>query len=250
MFIIAAIEDKLRILPDQFDCSPHDALIEQIELKYTNKVLLDVGLCVSFYDFLHIGDPYVYPAEGACHQKVRFRMVVFRPFAGEIITGRILSSSREGVIVSLGFFEDILIPHYLLQQPASYDPMKNQWVWNYDADSDAFSMDKGEEVRFKVKTINFTTITNTVKERRTSIVSETRDLKRLTGAPGSSSGSISGMADQSLSEPLTRRRASSSVGINDPKGVPGSSTEKPDPPAMQLIATVQEDGLGLLSWWR
>jgi DNA-directed RNA polymerase III subunit RPC8 len=59
-------------------------LIEQIDAKFANKVLLDVGLCITHFDFLEIEDPYVYPAEGCAHQRVKFRMVVFRPFAGEV----------------------------------------------------------------------------------------------------------------------------------------------------------------------
>lgn len=48
---------------------------------------MDCGLCICFYDLLKAGDPIVYPAEGCCHQAVTFRLVVFRPFVGEIITG-------------------------------------------------------------------------------------------------------------------------------------------------------------------
>jgi len=253
MFVIAAVEDKLRILPEQFDRSPADVLIEQIELKYANKVLPEVGLCISFYDFVHIGDPYIYPAEGACHQVVKFRLVVFRPFAGEIITGKILSSSREGVRVTLGFFDDILIPHFLLQQPSLYKAATNTWVWNYDSEDEnsTFSMDRGEEVRFKVRTISFVTVTNTVKERRTSVQSETRSPRLVTsaaagtaGAAGAAggAGTVGGGAGQdSAPEQLTRRR-SSSIAEAESKGG--------EPAAMQIVASVQEDGLGLVSWWR
>lgn len=58
--------------------------MDQIDIKFANKIILDVGLCISLFDFLEIGDPYVYPAEGSAHQRVKFRMVVFRPFAGEV----------------------------------------------------------------------------------------------------------------------------------------------------------------------
>ncbi len=75
-------------------------LTEQIELKYCNKVLVDAGLCISFYDFLEVGDPYIYPAEGATHQSVKFRLVVFRPFSGEIVVGRIVGSDKDGLRVS------------------------------------------------------------------------------------------------------------------------------------------------------
>jgi DNA-directed RNA polymerase III subunit RPC8 len=75
--------------------------------------LVDVGLCICFYDFIEVGDPYIYPAEGSAHQKVKFRLgmssqmlknyllnifvVVFRPFIGEIIAGRICSCREDGI---------------------------------------------------------------------------------------------------------------------------------------------------------
>lgn len=55
---------------------------------FSTQVLLDCGLCICFYDLLEAGDPIVYPAEGCCHQAVAFRLVVFRPFVGEIIIGK------------------------------------------------------------------------------------------------------------------------------------------------------------------
>ena len=78
-------------------------------------MLVDVGLCISFYDLIEVGDPYIYPSEGSSHQKVKFRLgnvtqsaivacgtltavlVVFRPFIGEVLTGRISSCKEDGI---------------------------------------------------------------------------------------------------------------------------------------------------------
>ena len=84
MFLLAVIEDKLRTLPDQFARDSEAVLLDQIDIKFANKVLVDVGLCITLFDFLEVGDPYIYPAEGSAHQRVKFRMVVFRPFVGEV----------------------------------------------------------------------------------------------------------------------------------------------------------------------
>ena len=124
-------------------------LKEQIEIKYSNKILLHVGLCITFYDFVSIGDPYIYPSEGSSIQIVKFRMVVFRPFAGEIMTGKLISSNREGLKISVDFFDDILIPAALLQAPCVYNPVDGLWTWKYGENHDTdFVMDIGEEVGF------------------------------------------------------------------------------------------------------
>ena len=112
---------------------------------------MEVGLCICFYDFLDVGDPYVYPAEGCCHQQVRFRLVVFRPFVGEVITAKVVSSTISGLRVSMGFFDDVIIPSHLLQQPSEYSESTGQWVWRYGEDEDAeFSICIGDEVRDKI----------------------------------------------------------------------------------------------------
>ena len=74
MFVLIVMEDIIKILPDQFDLNFTDVLIQQIESKYSNRVIPDVGLCISFYDFIEISDPYSYPSEGAAHQLTKFRL--------------------------------------------------------------------------------------------------------------------------------------------------------------------------------
>nr|XP_020838369.1 DNA-directed RNA polymerase III subunit RPC8 isoform X1 [Phascolarctos cinereus]XP_020838370.1 DNA-directed RNA polymerase III subunit RPC8 isoform X1 [Phascolarctos cinereus] len=53
-----------------------------------------------------------------------FRYVVFHPFLDEILIGVIKGCSPDGVHVSLGFFDDILIPPESLQQPAKLSVMR------------------------------------------------------------------------------------------------------------------------------
>jgi DNA-directed RNA polymerase III subunit RPC8 len=105
-------------------------------------------LCISFYDFVDIGDPYVYPSEGAAHQLVKFRLIVFRPFVGEIIVGKITSSNKDGIKVSVDFFDDILIPASLLQNPSVFNSEEGLWIWKYEEND--LTLDIGEEVYFTV----------------------------------------------------------------------------------------------------
>lgn len=123
------------------------SLHHSTKLHQSFQVLLDVGLCISFYDFIRVDDGYIYPAEGCAHQRAEFHLVVFRPFVGEVISGRVTSCSREGVKVSLGFFNDIIIPSYLLQSPSEFDPVKSVWVWRYEEADAEFVLGANEEVR-------------------------------------------------------------------------------------------------------
>jgi DNA-directed RNA polymerase III subunit RPC8 len=212
-------------------------LVEQIDIKYSNKVLQDVGLCISFYDFLDVQDPYIYPAEGSTHQFVKFRMIIFRPFIGEILVGRIASSNADGIKVSMEFFDDILIPAYLLRQPAEFRESVGMWLWKFTncdggGDDDAggetaeLQMERDETIRFRVKDIKFNCLSVSAKGVQVTTTTESRNSLHR----GSSE----------VEDGVLRRRSSSSVGLNE---------DALQRPALQVIGSTNEDGLGLVSWW-
>jgi len=54
-----------------------------------------------------------------------FRLIVFRPFVGEVLTGRIMAATHTGIRISLEFFDDIFIPAHLIFSIASlYPPLE------------------------------------------------------------------------------------------------------------------------------
>uniref|UniRef100_A0A8C1A106 DNA-directed RNA polymerase subunit n=1 Tax=Cyprinus carpio carpio TaxID=630221 RepID=A0A8C1A106_CYPCA len=143
-------------------------------------------------------------------QQVHFRYVVFHPFLDEILVGKIKGCSAEGVHVSLGLFDDIIIPPESLQQPAKFDEAEQVWVWEYETDEGAHDlfMDQGEEIRFRVVDEVF--------------------------------------IDTSPTGPSTEKEAPS-ADTAPPAGAEDSEQQKEAP--YTLIGSVSEPGLGLLSWW-
>ena len=227
MFVIVRLEDKLRTLPEHFDRDPEEVLREQIENKYANRVMTNVGLFVRCLDFSKVEDPYIYPSEGAAHQIAVFRMIVFRPFLGEVIVGSITTSSVEGLCVSIGFFDDILIPPHFLPQPAEFNPKTSIWVWKYEGND--FEMEVGDAIRFKVKTINFTTVTTSVRGSvQATTVSETHKTSNALPMPSGGPDAVSS------------KKRSLSVDL---------SAEDKVPAVMQIIGSADELGLGNPIWW-
>jgi DNA-directed RNA polymerase III subunit RPC8 len=70
------------------------------------------------YDILKIEGGLIHPGDGGPHFQAEFRLVVFKPFVGEVMTARLTRSSLEGLYLSTGFFDDILIQDGNLQEPA------------------------------------------------------------------------------------------------------------------------------------
>ncbi|XP_055855965.1 DNA-directed RNA polymerase III subunit RPC8 [Episyrphus balteatus] len=153
MFALAELKDTIRIAPDQFHLKLVEAIRDEINRKLANKVLLNVGLCIALKDIVSLKDSIILPGDGASHTEVIFRYIVFRPAIGNVVTGKIRSCSREGVHVTLGFFDDILIPPSALQHPSRFEETEQAWVWEYPVDDgekhDLF-MDIGEPIKFRV----------------------------------------------------------------------------------------------------
>ncbi|KAM6957088.1 DNA-directed RNA polymerase III subunit RPC8 [Aplochiton taeniatus] len=210
MFVVVEMIDTVRIPPWNFHRHLNDAICEELNKKLANKIVYNVGLCICLYDITKLEDSYIFPGDGASHTKVHFRYVVFHPFLDEILIGKIKYCSQEGVYVSLGFFDDILIPPESLQQPAKFDEAEQVWVWEYDTDEGAHDlyMDQGEEIRFRV----------------------TDEVFLDTSPTGPSA-------------------ATTTETLGQPAAPPAEDMGQKKEPPYTLIGTICEPGLGLLSWW-
>lgn len=263
MFILTTIVDTIRVPAHMLALPTLVALHKEIDTKFPNRVLMDVGLVICRYgDCLKISHGSCVPGDGGSHHECLFRLVVFRPFVEEVCLGRIVKSTAEGVQVSLGeFFQDIFIPAYWMLRPSHYDEKIGLWVWtpNYDDDDgdgdgednnamdpdvtnsqeqgkankkeeesgDRFEMEIGAEIRFKVKSIQFTQVTNTAK-----------GVQATTTTTAHSHSVPKEQEEKTSDKPLRKR--SLSVDLSDVSDLPAT---------MRIVASICEDGLGLTSWW-
>ncbi|KAI4089049.1 MAG: hypothetical protein LQ344_005620 [Seirophora lacunosa] len=88
--------------------------------------------------------------------EVEFRIVVFRPFKGEIIAGKISSASEDGMKIALDFFDEIFVPGGLLFPGSSFNIQEQCWVWSNEGQE--YFYDKSEWVRFRVEQEHWTDI--------------------------------------------------------------------------------------------
>ncbi|KAI5310249.1 DNA-directed RNA polymerase III subunit rpc25 [Ascosphaera atra] len=154
MFILTTISDLIQISPEDFSKSSATAIIDNINAKYANKVIQNIGLCMGVYDLLESSDGLIGHGTGLVNvnggEHFKFRMIVFRPFRGEIVLGKITSGSEKGIKISLEFFNDILVPPSLLLDGARFDYTDQVWVWDTE-DGSTLYFDIGETVRFRVE---------------------------------------------------------------------------------------------------
>lgn len=97
MFVLAKLQNVVRIPPWEFDKPLIDAITDELNRKLSNRVLYSVGLCVALHDIVKLEESFILPGDGASHSRTTFRYVVFRPYVDEVLTGRIKSCSSDGV---------------------------------------------------------------------------------------------------------------------------------------------------------
>jgi DNA-directed RNA polymerase III subunit RPC8 len=130
MFQLSIIKDTLSVHPAHFGVPPDEALIAEINKKYANRVVHDLGLCVCLFDLVQAGEGKVRYGDGCLWYKgafrvflfdvctngkyaVVFRMVVFRPFTSEVVVAKVKSSDEDGIRCTSLFFLSIdrLLPY-------------------------------------------------------------------------------------------------------------------------------------------
>lgn len=158
MFYLSVIEHTLRLPPHLLNLPLNEAIKGELEGLFMDKVIANLGLGISIYDIRSIDDGFIFPSEGASTYTVKFRLVVFRPFVGEIITARLKESKAEGLRLSLGFFDDIYVPAPLMPDPSRSEPdpeNKNQvrWIWTYGEQD--YPIDGVDEIRFRVHSVSY-----------------------------------------------------------------------------------------------
>ncbi|EAU81149.1 polymerase III polypeptide H [Coprinopsis cinerea okayama7 len=167
MFSLAVIKDTVPIHPQHFGIPPEEAITAELNKKYANRVLHDVGLCICVFDLTEVGDGRVRYGDGFLWYKVTFRMTVFRPFVSEVVVAKVKSSDERGIRLTMGFFDDIYIPAIYLPQPSVFDRHERAYFWLPDSPltdsndllntptSERMYIDQNEVVRVRVEQDEF-----------------------------------------------------------------------------------------------
>ncbi|RAL38480.1 hypothetical protein DM860_002458 [Cuscuta australis] len=157
MFYQSEVEHTLRLPPRLLGLELEEAIKEELEGLFVDKVIPELGLCISVYDIRSIHGGFILPRDGASTYTVKFRLIMFRPFVGEVIAARLKESTKIGLRLSLGFFDDIYVPAALLPSPSEFKPdpksqNRGRWFWN---DNEDFVYDDENAIRFQVNTVSY-----------------------------------------------------------------------------------------------
>ena len=202
MFQLVELHDKALVKAAEFG-REHSAIELWLNVKYSGKVIPGKGICLCVYDLVHVGDGALFPGHADAYYSVRFRMILFSPRIGDLVTGRVVRSSPEGVFISIGCFDGIVIPAAVLQSavcmPCTYSTTREEWYWQYQ--EHCLYITPASSIRFRV-------IGTQLEESKVEV-----------------------------QEPPSGEEEPSSAEI------------VPKRPLYWVFGAMDEDGLGLMSWW-
>lgn len=153
MFKLVKIEDVLMLAPRLFGYPRLEALEYVVNKRLSDKIIPGVGLVIAFWDWVKVGEDALHIQTGECGTRCIFRVVVFAPFEGELMFGRISGAYDGGVFMELGFFDAITIPTKNLPKPSLYNEKERVWIWKPTFDGgepQTFYMDITNESVFRV----------------------------------------------------------------------------------------------------
>ncbi|KAI4351547.1 hypothetical protein L6164_005904 [Bauhinia variegata] len=138
MFYLSRIEHTLALPSYLLSLPMQEAIHKEIEKLFLDKVIANLGLCISVYDIRSIEGVFVFPSVGA----PTYTIVMLNLF----------------LAVTLGFFDDIYVPGHQLPNPSHFEGEPNNskrvtWFWDYNEQS--YPIDKTEEIKFRVQSVSF-----------------------------------------------------------------------------------------------
>ncbi|GAA6043185.1 hypothetical protein JCM8097_008717, partial [Rhodosporidiobolus ruineniae] len=226
--------DIIRVEPRDFHKPPADAIREEIHRRYANKVLPNVGLVISLLDLLSTTEGAVMYGDGCYYYRTEFRLIIFRPYIGEAILGRIKSQSPEGIVVSVGFFDDILVPPTLLPDWSTFDHDRRSFFWLPASDPSA--------PRPSTKALLSTPSEEKLYLARKDWV-RVRVEEELWDDTSPTSGKAAAVAGEGAAP-------GGQAGAPQGEGAQGEQGKRTNGrPPYSLVCSMTEDGTGVLEWW-
>lgn len=153
----------IQIHPRDFNKPSARAIEDFINTKYADKVIHKVGLCIGFHSIISTSEGLIGHGSGIINVNVDFRVVVFRPFKGEIIQASITDSAKDaGIELSHEFFEDVEVPENVLfedtrwtKDPSDKSGTNELYIWYSDPEDTGepsqFFWDQGEACLYRVE---------------------------------------------------------------------------------------------------
>jgi hypothetical protein len=94
-------------------------VLPPVGLRYTNSWAIPAVHALAILQALISGLVPVFARE--TDKRAACRLLVFRPFNGEVLVGTVHKSTPQGLWISVGFFQDIMVPPQFMPDGSEWD---------------------------------------------------------------------------------------------------------------------------------
>ncbi len=102
MFYLMEVEDHVRVEPKHFGLLTHEAIEEQLNESYVDKVSKELGFVISVVSVDRVEDGVIIPGDGAAFYKSMFKVLVWKPELHELVFGTISEIANFGAFMQIG----------------------------------------------------------------------------------------------------------------------------------------------------
>ncbi|KAI9846477.1 MAG: DNA-directed RNA polymerase III subunit rpc25 [Sclerophora amabilis] len=147
MFILTTISDLIQISPEDFRKPSAEAIEDNINAKYANKVIQKIGLCICMYDLLTASEGLIghgtgiVNVNGSMMPSGRFERVWLSVITGSGVSSDHLPTVQRG--------DHSREDQQLIASWPTDNPVEQTWIWENDGTQLYF--DVKETVRFRVE---------------------------------------------------------------------------------------------------
>jgi DNA-directed RNA polymerase III subunit RPC8 len=151
MFVLIECFDVVYVSSNASATVVETDIISEIRNRYVGRQLPDnLGSIVDVWDVLDHGALVTIPHDGSFYYShVRFRVVVFRPFVGQVFDCRVIASDETGLSLTIDSHENIRVLPDDLPDYCIYDSCDGQWSWI--SDEEELPLRIGQTLRVRVK---------------------------------------------------------------------------------------------------
>lgn len=178
------LADVVQIPPTEFHKPSIRSIEDFINTKYADKVIHKVGLCIGFHSLISASEGLIGHGTGIVNVNVDFRLIVFRPFKGEILRATITQSSPQGIYLSVDFYEDIVVPPETLFENTAWEKDENgtmAFVWKADDGEGGFNeffFDNAESCMLRIEDEQWNDVSPDALRSQSYASQEEEDLAR------------------------------------------------------------------------
>jgi DNA-directed RNA polymerase subunit E' len=146
LYLIAKIEDIVRIPPNRFEDSLDEVAFEILNENYVGKIDKNLGLMITVKDIEEIGIGRVIMGDGAAYHDVIFNALFFRPELHEIVEGDVIEIAEFGAFVRIGPMDGLVHVSQVTDDYINYDAKRGALIGKESKKT----LEEGNKVRARI----------------------------------------------------------------------------------------------------